>query len=125
MTWHPGKMMLALRELEWHRYHMAQLFEKYDLLMNPTMAVAAHLIGEPPETIDGKQVSPLWGKNPFNFLTNMGGQPAASVPCGFTHDGAPVGLHIAGGIGHDGMVLRASAAFEKAQPWADKHPPVS
>jgi aspartyl-tRNA(Asn)/glutamyl-tRNA(Gln) amidotransferase subunit A len=37
----------------------------------------------------------------------------------------PLGLHIIGRHGDEALVLRASAAFEKAQPWADKRPPIA
>jgi aspartyl-tRNA(Asn)/glutamyl-tRNA(Gln) amidotransferase subunit A len=52
----------------------------------------------------------------------MTGQPAATVPCGFTHDGLPVGLQIVGRRFADAAVLRAAAAFEAARPWAAKRP---
>ena len=54
----------------------------------------------------------------------MTGQPAATVPAGFTEDGLPVGLQIVGRHLDDPTVLRASAAFEAAAPWADRWPPV-
>jgi aspartyl-tRNA(Asn)/glutamyl-tRNA(Gln) amidotransferase subunit A len=50
--------------------------------------------------------------------------PAISVPCGFTRAGLPVGLQIAGKRKGEAAVLRAAAAFEAAQPWADRVPPV-
>jgi Asp-tRNA(Asn)/Glu-tRNA(Gln) amidotransferase A subunit family amidase len=49
--------------------------------------------------------------------------PAISVPCGFTRDGLPVGLQIAGRWRDEVGVLRAAAAFEQAQPWAHLRPP--
>ena len=52
----------------------------------------------------------------------MTGQPAATVPAGFTRDGLPVGLQIIGRHLDDALVLRASAAFEQARPWADTWP---
>ena len=55
----------------------------------------------------------------------MTGQPAASVPCGFTKDGLPIGLQLVGRRFDDATVLRAAAAFEKAHPWAGKKPPIS
>ena len=58
----------------------------------------------------------------FTFPINMTGQPAASIPAGFTTDGLPVGLQIVGRHLDDPTVLRASAAFEAARPWADKWP---
>jgi len=52
----------------------------------------------------------------------MTGQPAASVPCGFTKAGLPIGLQVVGRRFADALVLRASAAIETAQPWADRRP---
>jgi len=50
---------------------------------------------------------------------------AASVPCGFTKKGLPSGLQIVGGRYNDVTVLRASAAFEGARPWAGNRPPIA
>ncbi len=55
----------------------------------------------------------------------MSRQTAASVPCGFSADGMPIGLHIVGPRGAEALVLRASAAIEEARPWAEQRPPVS
>lgn len=49
-------------------------------------------------------------------------QPAASIPVGFTDDGLPVGLQIVGRRFAEKTVLRASACFEAARPWADRWP---
>ena len=59
--------------------------------------------------------------DPFNLT----GQPAASVPCGFTKDGLPIGLQIVGRRFDDVTVLRASAAFETARPWMARRPAFS
>jgi len=59
---------------------------------------------------------------PFTYPFNMTGQPASSVPCGFTKDGLPIGLQIVGRRFDDATVLRASAAFERARPWAQHRP---
>ncbi|MBI2153198.1 MAG: amidase, partial [Candidatus Rokubacteria bacterium] len=53
---------------------------------------------------------------------NLTGQPAASIPVGFTGDGLPVGLQIVGRRHADRAVLAASAAFEAARPWASLKP---
>src|SRR5437879_9942475 len=57
---------------------------------------------------------------PFTYPWNLTGQPAATVPCGFTRGGLPVGLQIVGRRFADATVLRAAAAFEDAHPWAHK-----
>ena len=104
--------------------HPRRLFEKYDLLLTPTIACPPFAIGlDNPTEIAGKSVPP-YAWIPFTFPFNMTGQPAASVPCGFTKDGLPVGLQIVGRRFDDATVLRASAAFERVRPWAQHRPPL-
>jgi aspartyl-tRNA(Asn)/glutamyl-tRNA(Gln) amidotransferase subunit A len=103
--------------------HTRRFFEKYDLLLSPTVATAAFAHGILyPGTIDGQAVS-REASSAFTFPFNMTGEPAASVPCGFTREGLPIGLQIVGRRFEDATVLRASAAFEAARPWSDRRPP--
>ena len=104
---------------------MDDLMESYDLLLTPTMAVPAFPVGQFPKVIAGREVHPRWDYLPFTPVFNLSGQPAASIPCGFSADGMPIGLHIIGRRGEETTVLRASAAFEEARPWAHLQPPVS
>ncbi len=101
---------------------MWKFMSRYDLLLTPTLAVppfAVHCQG--PEKIDGRIVaSTQWLA--FTYPINLTGQPAASVPAGFTDDGLPIGLQIVGRHLGDPLVLKASAAFEKARPWRDRWP---
>jgi len=94
----------------------------YDLLLSPTLTVPpfpVHMQG--PERVEGRMVaSTSWLG--FTSPINMTGQPAASVPAGFTRQGLPVGLQIVGRHLADASVLRASAAYEQAAPWADRWP---
>ena len=103
---------------------MAQFMSRYDLLLTPTAAVPAfpiHMQG--PEKIDGRYVRPAQFIA-FTFPLNLTGQPAASVPAGWTEDGLPVGLQIVGRHLEDCMVLRASANYEAAAAWRNKWPPL-
>ena len=100
-------------------------FEKYDLLLTPTVAVPPFKLGGfGPREIAGSKVSPI-GWMAFSYPFNITGQPAASVPCGWTDEGLPVGLQIVGRRFDDVTVLRAAAAFEQASPWGGRHPPVT
>ena len=103
--------------------HPRRLFEKYDLLLTPTIACPPFAIGlDNPTHIAGVAVAP-YAWIPFTFPFNLTGHPAASVPCGFTRDGLPVGLQIVGRRFDDLTVLRASAAFERLRPWSRHRPP--
>lgn len=102
---------------------MGELLTGFDILLTPTVAVPPLPIGvDNPSKIEGKEMR-LFGWIPFTYPFNMTGQPAASVPCGFTEDGRPIGLQIVGRRFDEYTVLRASAAFEAAAPWADRRPP--
>jgi aspartyl-tRNA(Asn)/glutamyl-tRNA(Gln) amidotransferase subunit A len=108
--------------LSWAQ-HPNALFEKYDLLLTPTIAAPPFAIGlDHPAEIGGKPAD-AYAWIPFTYPFNLTGQPAASVPCGFTRDGLPIGLQIVGRRHADAAVLRASAAFERARPWAERRPP--
>ena len=115
----------ALQQVRELQARMESLFEQYDLLMMPATAVPAFPVGQHPAVIGGREVPPFWGYTPFTFVFNMTMQTASSVPCGFSSDGMPIGLHIIGRRGEEATVLRASAAFEQVRPWADKRPPLS
>ncbi len=114
----------ALRFVEELRAKLDDLMETYDLLMTPTMAVPAFPVGQLPERIGGREVYPRGGYTPFTRSFNLSGQPAASAPCGFSAEGLPIGLHIIGRRGEESTVLRASAAFQRARPWAQHRPPI-
>ena len=116
-------LSVALLRVDQIRRQMENFFDNYDLLLTPTMAVTAFPIEERPTVIGGKEVNPFWGYLPFTFPINMTGQTAASVPCGFSHDGMPVGLHIIGPKGSEPLILRASSAFETGRPWIQHRPP--
>jgi aspartyl-tRNA(Asn)/glutamyl-tRNA(Gln) amidotransferase subunit A len=103
---------------------MWRFMREYDLLLTPTLAVPPFETGiQGPEVIDGREVGSTYWLS-FTFPINMTGQPAATVPAGFTRDGLPVGLQIVGRHLDDPLVLRTSAAFEAARPWKDLWPPV-
>lgn len=111
------------REDLWER--LMPFFEEYDVLLTPTTACAAFDITEEPmlgpREVAGVPATPAsWAS--FTFPFNFSGQPAASIPCGFTEAGLPVGLQIVGPRYREDLVLKAAAAFEEARPWAQERP---
>jgi aspartyl-tRNA(Asn)/glutamyl-tRNA(Gln) amidotransferase subunit A len=95
---------------------MLAFHERYDLLLTPTMPVTAIGVGliAPPREPYGKD----WlDWSPYTYPFNLTQQPAASVACGLSSDGLPIGLQIVGRRGDDALVLRAARAFEQAQPF--------
>jgi len=101
---------------------MRRFFERYDLLITPTVCLPAFPLGiVGPREVAGREVTHLGWTLCYPF--NYSGQPAISVPAGWTADGLPVGLQIIGRRGEDALVLRAAAAFEALRPWASRRPP--
>jgi len=89
-------------------------FAKYDLLLSPTVAVQPFEAGKNlPDGPDGK-ANVMW--SPYTPQFNLTRHPAASVPCGLSRQGLPIGLQIASGHYKDALVLRAAAAYAAAHP---------
>ena len=105
------------------------VFEGYDLLVTPTLAVPSFENGSDgntmgPTEIEGQEVDPLLGwcmTHPINYT----GHPAASAPAGLTEEGLPVGMQIIGRRFDDASVFAASAALERVRPWHAAYPGLS
>ena len=84
-----------------------------DVLATPTLAVPPFSTKLPlgPEQVRGEKVDPQVGWA-FTWPFNLTGQPAISIPCGWTKEGLPLGLQLVGRRGADGLVLRVAAAIE-------------
>ena len=106
---------------------MNTFFCEYDLLISPTLSVAGIPVGEFPSEIAGYPSYPhkYFGFHPFTYPINAVGCTAASIPAGFSSEGLPIGLHIVGRKWEEEIVLAASAALEKANPWIGFRPQIS
>jgi aspartyl-tRNA(Asn)/glutamyl-tRNA(Gln) amidotransferase subunit A len=109
-----ARVVFAKQELS---VECGKFFQDYDLLLTPTMPI------QPPQVGFTDAVAYLHWIS-FTFPFNLTGQPAASVPAGWTKDGLPVGLQIVGRPYDEATVLRAAAAFEEARPWTHRRPPL-
>jgi Asp-tRNA(Asn)/Glu-tRNA(Gln) amidotransferase A subunit family amidase len=116
---HPTELDYAMSILPEVRYRrktrLADLFERIDLLLTPTIARRAFLCG--PESASSFHYTA------YTHIVNVAGYCAASVPAGF-YKGMPVGLQIIGRPGEEALVLRAARAFEKERPWAQHRPAI-
>ncbi|MGH8705599.1 MAG: amidase [Burkholderiales bacterium] len=95
---------------------MNRFHEKFDLLITPTLPLAAFEAGKEVSNLLKEKRWTDW--TPFTYPFNLTQQPAASIPCGLTKKGLPVGLHIVGPRYADALVLRAARAFESVHPIA-------
>ena len=103
---------------------LRRFFERYDLLLTPTLCLPAFPLGVVgPSEVAGRKVTHLGWTLCYPF--NYSGQPAVTVPAGWTTTGLPVGLQIVGRRLEDALVLSAAAAFEALRPWATRRPSLS
>lgn len=117
---HYGQAQRARTELVNFLWH---LFERYDLLLTPTLPTEAFdARGSMPTEIDGEPVSNPLELIAFTYPFNLSGHPAATVRAGFTDTGLPAGLQIVGPRHREELVLQASSAYEQERPWNDHWP---
>jgi aspartyl-tRNA(Asn)/glutamyl-tRNA(Gln) amidotransferase subunit A len=99
---------------------MKAFMRDYDFLLTPMIAVPAF---DTPLVTPYDPNGTMWMEwTPFTFPFNLTQQPAASVPCGFTSSGLPIGIQIVGRQGDDARVLQAAYALERLLNLADRHP---
>lgn len=104
----------ALRRRDELRVAMGAFHQHWDLLLTPTVAVAAFEAGRNVPAGWPDHRWPTW--TPFTYPFNLTQQPAATLACGFTAAGLPVGLQIVGPRHADTLVLRAASAYEARHP---------
>ncbi|WP_049569158.1 amidase [Nonomuraea sp. SBT364] len=96
-----------------------------DLVLTPVLARVSAPMGyftEPDDPAD--QLERQRQFSPFCSPYNLTGQPAMSLPLGWSHDGLPIGVMLAGRPGADATVLAVAAQLEAERPWKDRHPPL-
>lgn len=101
-----------------------KFFEKFDLLLSPTLPVPAFDINrDSPMELEGSDRNVVsWVY--YTYAFNLTGQPAASIPAGFTKSKLPVGLQMVARSHQEVDIFRAAAAFEEVRPWANEIPPI-
>ena len=102
-----------------------RFFQRYDLLLTPTMADPPQPLG----TYDmmssdlDDYVDRSLRHTAFTPQFNITGCPAMSVPLHWTKSGLPVGIHFGAGFGNEAMLFRLAGQLERARPWQDRRPP--
>jgi aspartyl-tRNA(Asn)/glutamyl-tRNA(Gln) amidotransferase subunit A len=101
------------------------IFERFDLLLTPTLPTEAFsAAGPPPGKIDGQPLRDVMEALIFTYPFNFSGHPAASVRAGLTTSGLPCGLQIVAERHRDDLVMQAAYAYEQARPWNHRWPEI-
>ena len=104
------------------RAQVLEALQSVDLLLSPTSGVPAQPLTPDPEITGPESVN----RTPYLLTTvpSLANIPALAVPCGFSEEGLPLSLQIAGRPFGDATVLRAGHAYEQATRWHTRRPPV-
>ena len=141
-----AEFAIAARRIRALGRKLAPFFERYDLLLTPTLA-------QPPLTVGAlaskgaeaamlavaerlpiggllhklgalhKIAANAWSFAPFTAPFNATGQPAVSLPLHWTAENLPIGVQLVGRFGDEATLLRVSSQVERARPWKDRRPP--
>ena len=98
-----------------------ELFEKYDVLVTPTLGTQATEVRDD-TVITSKEMA---ANVPYvvRRIFNLASVPALSVPSGFGSRGLPIGLQIGGRAGEEETVFKVAHAYEQNTPWHKMRPP--
>jgi len=104
------------------RNDIDRLLARYDVLLAPSTAFAASPVAEKTVELGGQSVPVAMNLSRYTGVFNLSGHPAASVPCGFTAEGLPIGLQIVGRWFDESTVLRVADAYQRATDWHARRP---
>jgi Asp-tRNA(Asn)/Glu-tRNA(Gln) amidotransferase A subunit family amidase len=117
----------AQRAIRVHGQRMAEFHERFDVLMSPTTAQPAVPLGmlhtNNPDLAAYREC--MLRFSPFTSFANHSGQPSMSVPLFWTAAGLPVGVMVSAAFGNEALLFRLAGQLERAQPWANRRPPVA
>ncbi|WP_256716676.1 amidase family protein, partial [Pseudomonas aeruginosa] len=102
---------------------VAEMYQRIDVLIAPTLPIPAARSGEEVHTWpDGTVEALVMAYTRFTSFGNVTGLPTLNLPCGFSKDGLPIGMQISGRPLDEKTLLRAGLAYEKATTWHQRHP---
>ncbi len=130
-TQHPTRYLEAVGQIHAFGREMAGFFhDGPDVLLSAVLAEPPARVGRFSHQTDdyvGYRTGPegIFAYSPFCAVFNASGQPAASLPLGWSKDGLPIGIHLAAAYGQDETLIALCAEVERAAPWAGKRAPLA
>lgn len=105
---------------------LGRFFERYDVLLTPTLAEPPWPLGAIDSQSDDLDAfyRRIGAAIPFTQMFNMSGQPAVSLPLYWNKHDLPIGIQAAAAFGREALLLRLASQLEAARPWAARRPPL-
>jgi amidase/6-aminohexanoate-cyclic-dimer hydrolase len=131
-TLHSTRYLQAVGQIHAFGRQMAAVFDPED--SRPVDIILSATLAEPPARVGrfahtttdylDYRTGPqgIFAYSPFCAVFNASGQPAASVPLGWSADGLPIGIHLAARFGDDETLIALCAELERAAPWGHRRP---
>ncbi len=122
-TLHPTRYLEAVGQIHAFGRQMAQFFhDGPDILLSATLAEPPAKVGRfshATEDYVAYRMGPegIFAYSPFCAIFNVSGQPAASLPLGWSKGGLPIGIHLAAAFGQDETLIALCAEVERTAPW--------
>ncbi len=130
-TLHPTRYLQAVGEIHAFGRDMAAAFDgHFDILLSATLAEPPAKVGrfshKTTDYVDFR-IGPngIFAYSPFCAIFNASGQPAASLPLGWSSTGLPIGVHLAAPFGQDEELISLCSELEQAQPWRARRAPMA
>jgi amidase/6-aminohexanoate-cyclic-dimer hydrolase len=129
-TLHPTRYLEAVGQIHAFGRQMAAEFDGIDILLSATLAEPPAKVGRFAHTTEdyvAYRTGPngIFAYSPFCAVFNASGQPAASLPLGWSAEGLPIGVHLAAPFGRDEELIALCAEVERAAPWAGRRAPMA
>lgn len=143
-----GQFSFAEHYLRSYSRRLGEFFERYDVLVTPTLSMPPFKIGALQPTSRERTLLRIIGRLgagnvlkklgaleqtaeklfdviPWTPLFNVSGQPAMSVPLYWNRENLPIGIHFIAKYGDEPTLFRLASQLEEARPWRGRKPPIS
>lgn len=123
-----AKMARAEETYNAIRRKVGQFFQRYDLLLTPTIAQLGDPIGKYSQNVTDVDFIGFFRRcdqsDMYLPLANLTGQPAISLPLAHSAAGLPIGFQFVARFGREDLLIRLASALEAALPWRQRTPPI-
>jgi aspartyl-tRNA(Asn)/glutamyl-tRNA(Gln) amidotransferase subunit A len=124
-----GELYLATHYIQAQRYRtllrkeFLEAFNFVDVFICPTLPFTATPVGAMSVVIENdEEENMLSAIMQYTGVPSLTGLPSLAIPCGFDHEGLPVGMQIIGRPYEESTLYRVGHAYQQVTDWHRKAP---